>query len=189
MGSFAWIFTNVSSVFQWIGERLAMIFVHWWREKMRRYVSDAVIASDYKVDLVTGVDPLKLRLQFKVHNGSTSDIQLKRVAVHLFCGDAHVGSVVGQVTENPFIKISFDPRIRRGKRAEVSIDFTPSIYLWFWLLSSGGFDLRSSVVEASTGWGDITVPLSENIHNNVKERIHDIDKFVESVREKLVIKK
>lgn len=178
-----WILTILSLIIQWIGEKLAMIFVRWWLRRIREHVANAIVASDFEVSLITGKDPLPLQFTFKLHNGSATTIQLDRLVLHLFCAGAHVGSVVGQVGKIPFIHTTDSkPRISKGRRINISIIIIPDIYLWFWLLPSGGFSLESSSVEISTIWGTITIPLSGNISTDIRERKKNIDDFVNKVR-------
>ena len=75
---------------EWLGKMIAKVIIGWWIGKIRKYITDAITISDRRVELVSGVDPLRLRLRFKVHNGSASNVQLERITIHLFCGGAPV---------------------------------------------------------------------------------------------------
>lgn len=179
--------TALSELAQWIVRILLMVFVKWWLNWIRRRVADAIVASDFKVTLVTGVDPLRLRLRFKFHNGSASSVQLNRLIVHLSCGGAPIGSVVGTITENPCIQVgNSNLKIGRGRDTSVTIDFTPDIYLWFWLLPNSGYHLNSSSVEVSTTWGIIRIPLEGDVTNDVSGFKSNIDDFLRNVRARLL---
>jgi len=158
-----------------------------WRivvRRMQKRMLEAIIPSDFVVSVVTGQDPLRLSLKFILHNGSGFVIRLNKVTVHLFCGGSHVGSVVGPVLDNPFVDVS--PRsstIGRGVDVNLSIDITPDIYLWFWLLPSGGYDLYSSSIEILTNWGAIDIPLVGNIVSEVCQHKDPIHEFLKRVKD------
>lgn len=185
----ALLLTWLSVVIRGVTHIMWALFVRWWLGWIRERIADAVIPSDFKVSVNTGVDPLKLILRFKLHNGSAAGIQLNRIAVHLFCGGAaHVGSVVGVVSHNPFVDFSpASPKIGRGKSVDISVYITPDIYLWFWLLSDGGYSLHSSSIEILTSWGSIDVPLTADITNEVRNQRRSIDEFRDRVRRALGI--
>lgn len=150
---------------------------------MRKRMLEAISPSDFKVSIVTRVDPLRLSLGFRLHNGSASGIRLNKVTVHLFCGGAHVGSVVGAVLDNPFVHVSpKNSTIGRGTGVDLSVDITPDIYLWFWLLPDSGYSLCSSSIQVLTSWGAIDVPLVGKAVSEVGQYKDQIDDFRNRVR-------
>ena len=182
-----WALTAVSEIARWMIGKLLMVFVRWWLDWIRRRVADAIVASDFKVIVVTGVDPLRLKLRFKLRNGSASGVRLNRLVVHLSCGGAPVASLVGAIAEYPSIEVdSSYLKLDRGKGASISIDFTPDIYLWSWLLLQGGYSLHSSSIELSTTWGNISVPLDGDLTSEVSGFKSSVDDFLRHVRARLV---
>jgi hypothetical protein len=173
---------------EWLGEMIAQITVGWWVGKIRKYVADAITISDRRVELVSGVDPLRLRVRFKVHNGSASDIKLEKINLYLFCGGAPIGSVSGEIKNNPFVDVGGNNleirqfTIKRGNLTDVSVEITPSIYLWFWLLVDSGYDIRSSTAEFKTTWGYIHKSLDGDVDNKVKESKNWIGQFLTKVK-------
>jgi hypothetical protein len=108
-------------------------------------MSQAILPSDFSVNVVTGVDPLRLKLRFRLHNGSASSIRLSGIKAHLFCGGAYVGSVAGAALDNPFVYVSpANPTIDRGKSVDISIDITP-VYIPLVLAPTGQWLLSSFV--------------------------------------------
>ena len=94
-----------------------------------------------------------------------------------------MGSMVGAIKDNPFVHVNpEDLAIGRGKRADISIDITPDIYLWFWLLSDSGYFLHLSSISVITSWGAIDVLLEGKIFNHVSQYKHQIDEFRDRVR-------
>lgn len=177
------LLTWLSEGIRWVVGKVWTIFVRWWLGWIRRRMSEAIIPSDFSVNAVPGVDPLRLKLQFTLHNGSASSIRLNGIKAHLFCGGAHVGSVAGDVLDNPFVHVSPEsPTIGRGKRVDISIDITPDIYLWFWLLQDSGYSLHSSSIEVLTSWGAIDVPLTGKVISKVGQYKVRIDEFRKRVR-------
>ena len=177
------ILTLLSEIIRWVLGKVWTLLVRWWLRWIRNRMSDAVIPSDFSVDVGTGVDPLRLRLGFKLHNGSASSIRLNTVAVHLFCGGAHVGSVVGDALGNPFIQVT-PPHttVAKGKNATITIDITPDLYLWFWLLPDSGYFLHKSRIEVLTSWGAIDVPLTGKVASEVGKYKDQINEFLDRVR-------
>jgi hypothetical protein len=100
---------------------------------------------------------------------------------------AHVGSVVGPISGNPFINIKPVNQIGRGVTADLSIQFTPNIYLWFWLLPNGDYSLHSSSIECLTSWGAIDVPLTDKISDELRGINRSIEEFQDRVRRALGI--
>jgi len=144
---------------------------------------EAISPSDFNVGIVAGRDPLRLSLGFKLHNGSASRIQLSKIKVHLYCGGAHVCSVVGAIKDNPSVQVNPENlTIGRGKKADVSLDITPDLYLWFWLLPDNGYSLCLSSIRVITSWGNIEVPLEGNISSQVSQHKPQIDEFRDRVR-------
>lgn len=181
-----WLVTILSQLIQWVGGKLMRVLVNWWLKWFRRRMTESIIASDFKVSLVTGVDPLKLKFQFKLHNGSATDIKFHRLIIHLFCGGAHVGSVTGGVTDSPFVRVGpSGVNIRPGRKADIFVEIIPNVYLWFWLLADAGYSLETSSVEVSTTWGMITIPLSDNVENAIKDMKPQVSEFLTSIRSRL----
>ena len=177
------ILTWLSEIVRWVVGKMWSLFVRWWLGWIRRRMSEAIIPSDFSVNIVTGVDPLRLKLRFRLHNGSASSIRLNGIKAHLFCGGAHVGSVAGAALDNPFVYVSpANPTIGRGKSVDISIDITPDIYLWFWLLPDSGYSLHSSIIEVLTSWGAIDVPLTGKVVSEVRQYKGQIDEFRDRVR-------
>lgn len=183
------LLTWLSAGIQGVMRIIWALFVRWWLGWIRGRIADAIIPSDFEVSVNTGVDPLKLVLRFKLHNGSASNIRLNRITAHLFCGGtAHVGSVVGTMSHNPFVDFSPEsPKVGRGKSADISIYITPDIYLWFWLLPGGAYSLHSSSIEIQTNWGLIDVPLIGKITSQVGSQRRSIEEFRDRVRRALGI--
>lgn len=170
----------------WVGERVAHGLVGWWLERVRRYVAKSIVISDREVGLVGGVDPLRLRVRFKISNGSASAVRLKSIFVYLYCGGALVGSEVGDTRNNPLVTPNgVNVRIMRGESIDVSVEITPSVYLWFWLLPSSNYDLIWSSVVLDTIWGRITKSLDGRTNNKVIDSKAQIDSFVDRVRRML----
>jgi hypothetical protein len=167
----------------WVGERIARGLVGWWLGKVLGYVAKSIMISDREVCLVGGVDPLRLRVRFRISNGSASVVRLRSIVVYLYCGGALVGSVVGDTSNNPLVSPNgVNVRIRRGESIDVSVEITPSIYLWFWLLPSSNYDLVSSSVVLDTVWGRITKFLDGRTNNRVIGSKVLIDSFIDRVR-------
>lgn len=177
------ILTWLSDAVKWVLRILWTLVVRWWLRLMRKRMLEAIRPSDFMVSVVTGVDPLRLVLRFKLHNGSASNIRLNRITAHLFCGGAHVGSVAGAMLDNPFVHISLETSIiGRGKSVDLSVDITPDIYLWFWLLQDSGYALHSSSMEVLTSWGAVDVPLKGKVISEVGQFKGPIDEFRDRVR-------
>jgi len=167
----------------WVGERVAHGLVGWWLGRVRRYVAEAIVISDREVDLVSGVDPLRLRVRFNISNGSASAVRLRSIFVYLYCGGALVGSVVGDTRDNPLVSPKgVNACIMRGAPTEVSVEIIPSVYLWFWLLPSSNYELISSSIVLDTVWGRIIKSIDGGTNNKVIASKTLIDSFVDRVR-------
>jgi len=170
-----------------IVEKVLSVFVRWWLNRLKGAILKGVVCSDFKVTVVSGLDPLRLALEFKVHNGSPSTIILNMTAVHLYCGgEAHVTSVVGTTLDNPFVTAD-NFKLKTGESTTVVINMIPDFRLLFSLIYSG-FSLRSSSLHLLTTWGSIRVPLTpESIQNEVRDSNskHQIEEYLKSVRAKL----
>jgi len=97
--------------------------------------------------------------------------------------------VAGAVLDNPFVHVSpASPIIGRGKSVDISVDITPDIYLWFWLLPDSNYSLHSSSIEVLTSWGAIDVPLTGDVTSEVGKYKGRIDEFLDRVRRVLGIR-
>jgi len=179
--------TFLSAFAQKIVEIFLSVVVRWWLNLLKGAILKAVVSSDFKVRIVGGVDPLRLALKFKLHNGSPSTVTLNRLAINLYCsGEAHVSSVVGVILDNPFV--SADKfRLKTGESTNVVINVIPDFRLLFSLIY-GRFSLRYSSLHLSTAWGSIKVPLApESIQNELTDSAskRQIEEYLKSVRVKL----
>ncbi len=167
-------------VLGWVAEKLSMLVAGWWLSFLRKRIGASIVLSDFELRVVTGEDPLKLRLGFKLHNRTGSTVAVKRVALHLFADGAPVGSVVGDVIDTPFATVS-DERVKSGHSVEVSGVVVPDF--WYWLRLYSGFSLLQSSIELATPFGLVRVSVRpDRMHADVEGREKQVRDYVDSIR-------
>ena len=162
------------------------VFISSWRNWIEKRFSRAIIASDFRINFVTGTDPPILQFVFHIHNGTISAITLKRIVVNLYSAGTYISSIAGSISDISLVSVPFS-KIGKDKGVDIVIDIVPSLEFWLPPRNTS-FSLCKSSIVVSTVWGDIVKPLEpDHIQDNTKEFEGQIDEYISKIKRSLSV--